>query len=272
MFCRGTGAGRAQAGRMARLCLSMPALLAWSGSALFGMVPPEYMEAARRNAAMHLQVEVEEVTVPAEMPGSCLLRAKIRRIFDDRLGLLEMGQTLHLQVSCARSGDRLPISGTLWTRVEDLKAAKFLEAYLDLNADSHFPRIPTLNYALSRTPIDEPTLNPEFRETHFVVAIDDATHQPGSQEATIRGKVYKVFRDESKLLAPGRTIRFALDCGTADPRGGSTPTCSRFVKTAEKYAEVVFYLNSPFDQVGIIAKLTSEPTCPPEAKGYWCAR
>src|SRR6266571_2966890 len=252
--------------------LALSLFLACSNSVLFGMVPPEDMEAARRRAAMHLQVEVVEVFVPAKTPCYCEVQATIRRIFDDRLGLLEVGQTVALDIACVRSGDVVTSSRSLWTRVEDLKVARFLEVYLDLNADSHHPRIPTLNYALSGTAIENPTLDPEDRETHFVVAIDEATHEPGRYEAMVKGKVLKVFRDESKLLAPGKTVRFALDCDTSYPQGGPTPPCSRIVQMTEQVVEVMFYLNSPLDQVGIIDKLTSKPTCPREASGFWCGK
>jgi len=220
---------------------------------------------------MHLQVEVADLFVPEKTPCYCEVQATIRRIFDDRLGLLEVGQPVALDIACVRAGDVVTSSRALWTRVEDLKVARFLEVYLDLDADSHHPRIPTLNYALSGTAIEKPTLDPEDRETHFVVAIDEATHGPGS-EAVVKGKVFKVFRDESKLLAPGKTVRFALDCGTSDPQGGPTPPCSRIVQMTGKFVEVVFYLKSPLDQIGIIDKLTSKPTCPREASGYWCGR
>ena len=265
--------GRPQTGlKWGPFWLALSLFLACSNSVLLGMVPPEYMEAARRRAAMHLQVEVVEVNVPEKTPCYCEVEAKVRRIFDDHLGLLEPGQTVLLDVACVRRGDEVASNRTLWTRVEDLKVARFLEVYMDLHADSHHPRIPTLNYALSRTAIENPTLDPEDRETHFVVAIDEATQESGSDEAMVKGKVLKVFRDESKLLAPGKTVRFALDCGTSDPQGGPTPPCSRIVQMTERFVEVVFYLNSPFDQVGIIDKLTSKPTCPREASGYWCGK
>src|SRR5262245_7845398 len=164
-----------------RIWIAIGVLLPCSTSGLLGMVPPEYMEAARQRAAMHFQVEVVGVTEPTRTPGACIVRSTVRRVFDDSIGLLESGQTVSLSISCRGRADTVPPSGTLWTQVHDLKAAKFLEVYLDLSADSRYPQVPTVNYALSQAAIEKPTVDGELRDAHFVVAIESVTREPGGQ-------------------------------------------------------------------------------------------
>ena len=173
--------------RITAACLAVA--LVSSSSSLFGAQPVERMEMVRQGAAMHLQLEVTEVSVPRITPGLCRVTGKIGQIFDDRLGLLEIGKTVQFGLACYHASNELPRSPRRWTLFTDLTAASFLEAYMDLRANSHHPRVATQNYALSPDSIEEPSLEPRAQETHFVVRVNEASFEEGSEHVDIDGKI-----------------------------------------------------------------------------------
>ena len=100
-------------------------------SVAHALMPPHVYQRAREEAPYHVQVAIERVKEPSVSPGACRLDGKIVRIFRDTAKDLRDGAPVTLFVSCMRGGDRIAPGGTLWTNLDALKQARFLEAYLN---------------------------------------------------------------------------------------------------------------------------------------------
>lgn len=110
----------------------MLALLVWwiaIGSAR-GALPPYVYEEARRNAPYHVQVALSNVAAPAQTPGYCRVTGKIVTLFRDTTGKLSIGQPIEFLMACMKETDEHIIGGTIYTYLNRLTAAKYLEAYL----------------------------------------------------------------------------------------------------------------------------------------------
>ncbi len=95
-----------------------------------GALPPYVYEEARRNAPYHLQVAISDVAPPAETPGYCRVTGKIVTLFRDRTGKFALGQTIEFLLACMRKSDEPLIGGTIYTYLDSLAQAKYIEAYL----------------------------------------------------------------------------------------------------------------------------------------------
>jgi len=105
----------------------------------FAILPSSSYQAARKNAAYHVQVRIVSVSIPDKTPGECMVQGTTERIFRDNAKNLKPNQSVSFQVSCLKEGDPMsPPGGTLWTRVERLQAAKYMEVYLDRAKGGHF--------------------------------------------------------------------------------------------------------------------------------------
>lgn len=94
------------------------------------MMAPEVYQEARAEAPYHVQVAIDDVSVPDETPDDCTVRGKVVRIFRDAPGKLMDGASLTFPIACIRDGDSPFVGGTIWTQVEDLSRARFIEVYL----------------------------------------------------------------------------------------------------------------------------------------------
>lgn len=99
-------------------------------AAAHAALPPQVYQKARAEAPYHVQVAIEKMTPAEHTPGNCGITGKIVRIFRDTENKLKVGDPIGFAVSCLRTGDRPPIGGTLYTNVDALQGAKFIEAYL----------------------------------------------------------------------------------------------------------------------------------------------
>jgi hypothetical protein len=97
------------------------------------MMPEEYRK-ARDGAQFHLQLEIRKVDWPKRTPGICTVEGTVARVFR---GTLAAGTPMRLALSCKRRYERAPPGGEHWTYTEDLARAKFLEAYVDRDAQGY---------------------------------------------------------------------------------------------------------------------------------------
>jgi hypothetical protein len=96
------------------------------------MMAPEYYRKAREEAPYHVQVAISRVTPPPSGPGTCMVEGKIVEVFKDTSAKLTVGTPIRFPIACYRSGDvdRVPIGGTIWTDLEALTRARYVEVYL----------------------------------------------------------------------------------------------------------------------------------------------
>lgn len=95
------------------------------------VMPPWVYEEARDKAMFHVQVKILKVTAPAQTPGECAVEGEVVQIFRDTPGTLKQGTVLTFTVSCSKPGDPVIVGGTLWTNLDSLMQAKYLEAFLN---------------------------------------------------------------------------------------------------------------------------------------------
>lgn len=100
------------------------------GVAAQAVLPPGAYEAARREAAHHVQIEIERVSGPGWFTGygECLVKGHVRRVFR---GDLEVDQWVHVPVDCAKRRAAPPPGPQLWVNMGSLRDAEVLEVYLD---------------------------------------------------------------------------------------------------------------------------------------------
>jgi hypothetical protein len=112
-----------------RILLLCVVALAGVGTAAAMMAPAVYRE-ARQTAPYHVQVAISRVAPPAQTPGSCVVEGKVVRIFRDEPKRLADGAVVRFGVACNRPTDPPRASGILWTDLETLAGARYIEAYL----------------------------------------------------------------------------------------------------------------------------------------------
>jgi tetratricopeptide (TPR) repeat protein len=94
-------------------------------------LPPCVYEQAREQATYHVQIKVTRVTPPPKTPGECETIGDVARIFRNKSGELRLGTRLAFAVSCSRRGEPPLVGGTLWRDFDTLRAAKYLEVFLN---------------------------------------------------------------------------------------------------------------------------------------------
>jgi hypothetical protein len=102
---------------------------------------PEWYRKARAEADVHVQVAVTRVEPPSPSPGACHVEGTIAAIFRDAPGTLEVGAPISFPVSCMQAGDHVPVGGTIWTQIEDLQQARYIEAYLSSGPEGFRPAL-----------------------------------------------------------------------------------------------------------------------------------
>lgn len=116
--------------RAARASLLSAALFLLGISYAHAMMPPWVYEKARAEAPYHIQVAIDDVTVPWRTPEDCQVSGSIVRIFRDTSGKLTNDETIAFPIACIRNSDEPLVGGTIWTDVDELKRARFIEVYL----------------------------------------------------------------------------------------------------------------------------------------------
>lgn len=97
------------------------------------VMAPEVYEEGRRTAANHVQIRVTHVRPPEGGMGDCAVTGEVMQVFRGDLGA---GDVIKFDVSCYAYGE-LPDSGTLWTDVDALRKARFLEAFMSSGPNPH---------------------------------------------------------------------------------------------------------------------------------------
>ena len=113
------------------------------------VLAPEFYEEARRSAASHLQIEIEEVSGPGGGMGDCMVEGKAVKIFK---GGVEPGQPMRFTISCYDYGS-IPDGATLWTDYDALKEAHYIEAFMSGGPN---PRIALDQVEIILAPRDRP--------------------------------------------------------------------------------------------------------------------
>jgi hypothetical protein len=91
---------------------------------------PEYYRKARAEAPHHVQVEIALVSAPEDGPGDCTVEGRVVEAFKDATGKLKKDTPVSFPVACYHEGDRVPVGGVMWTEVDALQQAKYIEVYL----------------------------------------------------------------------------------------------------------------------------------------------
>lgn len=106
------------------------AALALMASPAFAVLAPEYYEAARREAAAVIVVEVEGVRGLGIGPGfgDCEVRGRVAAV--ERGGSHTEGQSIVIDVPCSRPGARVPAGPVIWQNHDDLRASRWGRAFL----------------------------------------------------------------------------------------------------------------------------------------------
>ena len=113
------------------------------------VLAPEFYEEARRSAASHVQIEIEDLSGPSGGMGDCRVTGKIARVFK---GDLVPGARLDFTISCYDYGS-IPDSPTLWTDYDALKEARYVEAFM---TGGRMPRITLDQVEIILEPRDQP--------------------------------------------------------------------------------------------------------------------
>lgn len=95
------------------------------------MLPPDYYVQAALTAELHVQVEIERVTLPTGVTGEATVEGRIARVFRGDPAL--RSSPISFAVSSIREGARPPPSGVRWQIAEELERAAAMEAYLKPN-------------------------------------------------------------------------------------------------------------------------------------------
>ena len=232
--------------------------------------PVKEYENSRRDAAMHLQLRVDEVIPSGEPLRSCDVRGTIVRVFRDSLSLLDEGQPVRFSVACPGI---LVVGGGLKFSLAELSEARYLEAFLQVSSAGARAREPdaedTTSIRFLEVTTDEPVLPPpEISSTHLLLELSDS-EVFWNGTARIQGHVRNVYADESMLFHPGTPLERTLGCGP------SISVCKQFFHNnlaRATFLELQLNVYSPMDQVGIIKKPTRKPICRPKKRGRDCWR
>ena len=95
----------------------------------YAMMSPEEYRAARDAASHWLQVRIDAVNAPDQLPGVCVVRGEVTRTFR---GAAPAAKTIELEVECKKRGERSPPGDEFRLDVEDLAAGRHLEAFADV--------------------------------------------------------------------------------------------------------------------------------------------
>lgn len=114
------------------------------------VLPPQAYIDARHAAVHHLQARIDGVEGPGSGVdhGACLVDVEVLAVFR---GGHQPGDRLTLAIDCAKPGANLPAGPVLWTSLQAIQQAGYVEAYLD--ADGSVAGWQTV---LLSAPSDEP--------------------------------------------------------------------------------------------------------------------
>ncbi len=147
------------AGRVWRaVALGACVVLAMAGAA-GAVLPPGAYEEARRTAEHHVQVELDRVKGPGVFTrfGACFAKGEVVTVFR---GSLSVGDRAWFPVDCVKANAEPPPGPQLWVAMRALRAAPFVEVYLNSDADGDL-RVATWQIALLNAASPEPACSPD---------------------------------------------------------------------------------------------------------------
>jgi len=148
------GFGEMQREEIMRHIAGIVLWLCLPAGAAHALMAPEYYRQARAEAPYHVQVAIDKVTLPDSEIGSCLVAGRVVEAFKDDGGRLAVDTPVSFGVACYRDNAEMPIGGVLWTRLEALKSARFIEVYLV--EDGQGFDVALWNSRIISAPSDEP--------------------------------------------------------------------------------------------------------------------
>lgn len=117
-------AGRGVAAAFAVLLVLMGGVL----PAMAQGFPPRVFRDARLKSEFHLQIAIESVQIVDKTPGLCSVAGRIARVFR---GNIAVGTPISMDVDCKKEGETVRPGQIIWTDVDKLMAAKYIEAFVN---------------------------------------------------------------------------------------------------------------------------------------------
>jgi hypothetical protein len=103
----------------------------FAASGAHGMMSPEEYRAAREAASHWLQLRIDAVKAPRSLPGVCIVRAEVTRVFR---GPPPAGKVIELEVECKARRQRSPPGDEFKVDIEDLRTGRHVEAFANARA------------------------------------------------------------------------------------------------------------------------------------------
>ena len=118
------------AARMMRVAAVLLVLSGFATVEAIAMMSPEEYRAAREAATYWMQLRIDAVKAPPDLPGSCIVRGKVTRVFR---GSSPAAKSIDLEVECKRRGERSPPGDEFRVDIEELRAGRYVEAFANLS-------------------------------------------------------------------------------------------------------------------------------------------
>ena len=98
------------------------------------MMTPEEYRAARDGATYWLQLRIEAVKAPGQLPGTCIVHGEVTRVFR---GPALAAKTVDVAVECKRRGERSPPGDEFRIDLEALRRGRYVEAFVNLRENRY---------------------------------------------------------------------------------------------------------------------------------------
>ena len=121
-----------------------------------GAPKPDYY--ARLTANFHLQVQISALTTPEFMPGACVVKGTVVRLFRARTDTSDMGDTIEVPVLCTVAKEE-ELTGDI-AAVEELANARFIEMYVNPLPEAGF-ELARQQFMVIVRPSDDPQCETE---------------------------------------------------------------------------------------------------------------
>lgn len=117
--------------------------------------PPRVFRDARLKSEFHIQLAVDSVRIVEKTPGICAVAGRIERVFR---GNVAVGTPITLDLDCKKESETVRPGQIIWTDVDKLMAAKYIEAFVNRGPFGFQHSLWQL--ALLDAPTEKPTIHP----------------------------------------------------------------------------------------------------------------